>query len=74
MNKQTKMYLGLALVGIAGYMLYKQSKKPAAASFTGRNISSVGDRSKFNNFATASTVIDGRMSVPSHQKHTVSQF
>lgn len=25
MSKQTKMWLGIALVGVAGYMLWKQS-------------------------------------------------
>ena len=70
MNKQTKMWLGVALVGVAGYMLWKQSKqKPAAASFvTGQ----VGPRTKA--FASAATVIDGRMSATSKDKFTMSDF
>ena len=70
MNKQTKMYLGLALVGIAGYMLYKQSKKPVAA-FSG---GVMGQRNKFSNFASNATVVDGRMAGTSKDKFTVSQF
>ena len=69
MNKQTKMWLGIALVGVAGYMLWKQSKKPAA-SFSG---GVMGDRSKFTNFASAATVVDGRMTAPGKQKFTVAQ-
>ena len=68
MNKQTKMWLGIALVGVAGYMLWKQSKKSAA--FSG---GVMGDRSKFSNFATAATVVDGRMMTPGKQKFTVAQ-
>jgi len=67
MNKQTKMWLGVALVGVAGYMLWKQSSKK---SFSG---GVMGDRRKFNNFASAATVVDGRMTAPGKQKFTVAQ-
>lgn len=66
MNKQTKMWLGIALVGVAGYMLWKQSKK--TTSFSGGVL---GDRKK--HFATAATVVDGRMMTPGKQKFTVAQ-
>lgn len=33
MEKQTKLLLGLGLIGAGGYMLWKQSQKPATASF-----------------------------------------
>jgi hypothetical protein len=65
MNKQTKMILGIALVGVAGYMLYKQSKK-TTASFAG---GVVGNRMK--HFASASTVVNGRMSTPGRQRFSV---
>ena len=28
MNKQTKLYLGIGLVAVAGYLIWKQSQKP----------------------------------------------
>lgn len=62
MTKQTKMWLGIALVGVAGYMLYKQKPK---ASFASAKLTS---KQKFNNFATASQVVDGRMSTPGKSK------
>lgn len=55
MNKQTKMWLGIALVGVAGYMLFKQSKKTA---FSG---GVTGPRQKHANFATAAEVRSGRL-------------
>ena len=67
MNKQTKMLLGVALVGVAGYMLWKQSSKKTA--FSG---GVAGNRMK--HFASASTVINGRMSTPGKQKFSVAQF
>ena len=69
MNKQTKMLLGIALVGVAGYMIYKQSKKPAA-SFSG---GVMGNRTQFTNFASAATVVDGRMATPGKSKFTIAQ-
>jgi hypothetical protein len=69
MNKQTKMWLGIALVGVAGYMLYKQSKKPAA-SFSG---GALGPREQFRKFASAASVVNGRMSTPGKQKFSVAQ-
>jgi hypothetical protein len=69
MNKQTKMLLGVALVGVAGYMLYMQSKKTTTTAFSG---GVVGNRMK--PFAIAATVINGRMSTPSRQKFSVAQF
>ena len=63
MSKKTKMWLGIALVGVAGYMLYKQKPKPAFS----------GGRNKFTNFASAATVVDGRMSGTSKEKFSVSK-
>lgn len=64
MNKQTKLILGVALVGVAGYMLWKQSS--TTASLTGGVI---GQRKI--PFASASTVTNGRMSTPGKSKFTV---
>ena len=64
MNKQTKMILGIALVGVAGYMLYKQSKK-TTTSFAGI----AGNRMK--PFASSASVADGRMSTPGKSKFSV---
>jgi hypothetical protein len=67
MNKKTKMLLGIALVGVAGYMLYKQKPKPA---FSGGVLAG---RTRFNNFASAARVVDGRMSGTSKEKFSVSK-
>jgi len=64
MNKQTKLILGVALVGVAGYMLWKQSSK-TTASLTGV----VGPRKL--PFATSASVIDGRVLAPGKSKYTV---
>jgi hypothetical protein len=65
MNKKTKMWLGIALVGVAGYMIYKQKPKPA---FSGGVLAG---RNKFTNFASAASVVDGRMSGTSKEKFRV---
>ena len=66
MNKQTKLILGVALVGVAGYMLWKQSSKPTTASLTGGVL---GPRKL--PFASSASVADGRMSTPGKSKFTV---
>ena len=35
MNKQTKMIIGVGVVAVAGYLIYKQQKQKPAASFSG---------------------------------------
>ena len=35
MNKQTKMIIGVGVVAVAGYLIYKQQQKKPAASFSG---------------------------------------
>jgi len=45
MDKQTKLLLGLGLIGVGGYLLWKQGQmKPTTASYTGN----VGRRMRFN--------------------------
>jgi hypothetical protein len=45
MEKQTKLLLGLGLIGVGGYLLWKQGQmKPTTASYTGN----VGRRMRFN--------------------------
>lgn len=67
MNKQTKMWLGIALVGVAGYMLWKQSKKTTTAFSGGVS----GQRMK--HFATAAEVVGGRVVPTSKQKFSIAQ-
>ena len=35
MNKQTKMIIGVGVIAVAGYLIYKQQQKKPAASFSG---------------------------------------
>ena len=50
MDKQTKLLLGLGLVGVGGYLLWKQGQmKPKTASYTGN---SVGRRMRFSGAPT----------------------
>ena len=54
MTKTTKTVVSVAILGVGGYLLYKNFKKPApAAAFTGmpkdrkKNLAGVGSRKKF---------------------------
>jgi len=50
MDKQTKLLLGLGLIGVGGYLLWKQGQmKPTTASYTGN---SVGRRMRFSGAPT----------------------
>ena len=49
MDKQTKLLLGLGLIGVGGYLLWKQGQmKPTTASYTGN----VGRRMRFSGAPT----------------------
>jgi len=61
MNKQTKMILGIALVGIAGYMIYKQSNKVGFASTSTVRGGKMQTTGKMRHFASAAQVEDGVM-------------
>ena len=63
MNKQTKMILGIALVGIAGYMIYKQSNKVGFASAATVQGGTEKNTGKMRHLATAADVQGGVMSI-----------
>ena len=61
MNKQTKMILGIALVGIAGYMIYKQSNKVGFASASTVRDGRMKTPGRMRHFASAARVQEGVM-------------
>jgi hypothetical protein len=60
MNKQTKMIIGVGVVAVAGYLIYKQQKQKPAASFSGGVESG---RERILN-ASGRTVLSGRDLMP----------
>lgn len=66
MDKKTQMYLGAALLVVAGYMVYKkmQDKKkkeaaPAAKAFAGTDMNTVvGDRKQMVGLNAANAVVE----------------
>jgi len=59
MNKQTKMLLGVAVVGIGGYLLWKQSQKPK--SFANLSAGNMGLRTGY----CVTQVATGQYTTPS---------
>ena len=61
MTKTTKAVLSLSILGVGGYLLYKNFKKPTTASYTGTQApTSVKGRQKFYTGTQAPTSVQGR--------------